>query len=236
MTSEAQGEWLEDEEGVYRTFVVDGETHRVDMSASIANALTQAKAQAEQEVGRLRGLVDDLENSESQQADLHNEQRQRAEAAERQSHPEIAHRCADCGGPHVVDTSLTPETWKQIAEPYESLCTLCIDKRLVAKGLKAEAKFYYAGEALTGKLYDGDYSDEIRDWAQQAHKHAEAAAAEHQRAEAAEAELTTLRAKAELADDAQPFMRDVADGVTVSRDAASSWCDDYDAIDGKEAG
>lgn len=139
------------------------------------------------------------------EADLRHE-RELRERYEKAWHPEEGHRCGDCGGPHAVDTSLPSSIWNQIAEPHESLCTLCIEARLQAKGLTAEAKFYYAGEAMMGKLYDADFSDEIQEWAIQAHKHAEASAANYQRAERAEAELEALRPRAALAERMLPFL------------------------------
>jgi len=63
-------------------------------------------------------------------------------------------RCEDCGRSHYLDCSLPSEIWNQIARPENVLCTMCIDARLAAKGLKAECEFYYAGEALTSKLYE----------------------------------------------------------------------------------
>ena len=61
--------------------------------------------------------------------------------------------CGDCGGPHFLDCSLPSDLWNQIGRPEEVLCPVCIDRRLQAAGLTAEAEFYYAGKGLQSKLY-----------------------------------------------------------------------------------
>ncbi len=67
--------------------------------------------------------------------------------------PEYDLRCEECGRAHILDTVLPSEIWNQIAEPGNLLCMICIDRRLAAKGLKAEAEFYFVGKALLSKLY-----------------------------------------------------------------------------------
>lgn len=62
-------------------------------------------------------------------------------------------RCDECGAPHWFDTSLPSEIWNKIADPGEMLCLLCIEARLAAAGIHAEAEFYYAGEFLKSALY-----------------------------------------------------------------------------------
>ena len=63
--------------------------------------------------------------------------------------------CQGCGAPHDIDTSLPSEIWNQIAVPDDLLlCMLCIDDRLFSAGLKAEAEFYFAGKALSSRLYE----------------------------------------------------------------------------------
>lgn len=63
--------------------------------------------------------------------------------------PDYQLRCDGCGAPHWIDTSLPSEIWNQIAETDSQLCVLCIEERLAAKGLQAEALFYFAGKYLT---------------------------------------------------------------------------------------
>ena len=70
------------------------------------------------------------------------------------------YKCQQCGGPHLVDTSLPSVIWNQIAEPSDFLCTWCIDERLQAAGLSCnEAEFYFVGEALSSKLYAESHGD-----------------------------------------------------------------------------
>ena len=61
--------------------------------------------------------------------------------------------CDDCGAHHWLDTSLPSAAWNQIAKPEETLCTACIDKRAVAKGIEFECEFYWIGQAGRSKLY-----------------------------------------------------------------------------------
>lgn len=65
--------------------------------------------------------------------------------------------CQECGAPHWIDTSIPSDIWNQIAKPEEMLCTSCIDKRLNAAGLTAQAEFYFVGEALVSRMYDMSY-------------------------------------------------------------------------------
>ncbi|MER8967688.1 hypothetical protein NKI25_18535 [Mesorhizobium sp. M0808] len=67
--------------------------------------------------------------------------------------PDYDLRCEECGRAHILDTVIPSGIWNQIAEPHNVLCTVCIDKRLQAKGLTAEAEFYFVGDALVSKLY-----------------------------------------------------------------------------------
>jgi hypothetical protein len=69
--------------------------------------------------------------------------------------------CQDCGEHHYLDCTLPSHIWNQIAGPVDVLCAKCIDKRLAAAGLQAEARFYFVGEleALKSELYPGEYSD-----------------------------------------------------------------------------
>lgn len=67
--------------------------------------------------------------------------------------PDYALRCEECGRAHILDTSLPSHIWNQIAKPEDILCTVCIDQRLVAQGMTAEAEFYFAGKGLQSKLY-----------------------------------------------------------------------------------
>jgi hypothetical protein len=39
------------------------------------------------------------------------------------------------------------------------LCPECIDSRLTAKGITAEAEFYYGGRSLHGRMYANSYGD-----------------------------------------------------------------------------
>jgi hypothetical protein len=68
-------------------------------------------------------------------------------------------RCSACGAPHWIDTSIPSDVWNRIAEPHDILCMLCIDNRLVAKGLTTPAEFYFSGEGLRSKLYDESQGD-----------------------------------------------------------------------------
>lgn len=157
------------------------------------------------------------------EADLARE-RQRAEQYQKVWHPEEEHRCGECGGPHMVDTTLPSSIWNQIARPEESLCTLCIEARLQAKGISGVlCKFYYAGEAMMGQLYDEDSDATVQEWATQAHKHAEAAAANYQRAERAEAEL----------EDAEQRFRDEADDFARLNDEANTLRAELEALRAK---
>ena len=61
--------------------------------------------------------------------------------------------CSDCGRAHVLDTVLPSEIWNQIASPNDLLCVVCIDARLKASGLTAEAQLFYSGDALQSALY-----------------------------------------------------------------------------------
>lgn len=63
--------------------------------------------------------------------------------------------CQDCGRAHIHDTVLPSPIWNQIANPADILCLLCIDRRMAAKGLTAEAEFYFVGTALQSRLYPG---------------------------------------------------------------------------------
>jgi len=63
------------------------------------------------------------------------------------------YRCADCGEHHYLDCSIPSETWNQIANEGDALCAKCIDKRLTAAGLTAEARFYFSGDSLTSAAY-----------------------------------------------------------------------------------
>lgn len=62
-------------------------------------------------------------------------------------------RCQDCGAPHNIDTSIPSPIWNQIESEVGMLCTMCIDDRMAALGLTAEAEFYFVGRALRSKLY-----------------------------------------------------------------------------------
>ncbi|RWN55876.1 MAG: hypothetical protein EOR99_35075 [Mesorhizobium sp.] len=79
----------------------------------------------------------------------------RLEAAARanSTRPDYNLTCEECGRAHILDTVIPSEIWNQIAEPHSLLCTLCIDRRMLAKGLKAECEFYFAGGAMESKLY-----------------------------------------------------------------------------------
>lgn len=76
----------------------------------------------------------------------------RAQYASR-TRPDYDLHCQECGAPHWIDTVLPSETWNQIADPSDLLCMLCIDARLKAAGLHAEAEFYFGGAALVSKMY-----------------------------------------------------------------------------------
>lgn len=84
--------------------------------------------------------------------------------------------CEDCGGPHMVDTSIPSPIWNAICRNPGAagigmpevglLCTACIDARLVKAGLTCDvAEFYYVGKALVCRLYaesTGTIDDLIR--------------------------------------------------------------------------
>lgn len=67
--------------------------------------------------------------------------------------PEYPFRCDGCGRAHVIDTVIPNDAWNAIADGADMLCVVCIDRRLAAKGLKAEAEFFYAGAGLLSRLY-----------------------------------------------------------------------------------
>jgi len=72
-------------------------------------------------------------------------------------------RCDDCGGAHFLDTSIPSVIWNQIAPDGGMLCTLCIDRRMAAKGLKCdEAEFYFVGDNLQSKLYAESHGEVAR--------------------------------------------------------------------------
>ena len=58
-------------------------------------------------------------------------------------------RCSHCDRSLVVEMLIPSEVWEQIAGNDYALCPLCIDARLVAKGLKCEGTAYFRGQALT---------------------------------------------------------------------------------------
>lgn len=66
------------------------------------------------------------------------------------------YRCKDCGEHIFLDCSIPSEAWNQIADPADSLCTKCIDKRLTVAGLQAECRFYYVGTSLHSRMYEDD--------------------------------------------------------------------------------
>lgn len=76
-----------------------------------------------------------------------------AEKAKNTVRPDYPFYCDECGRAHILDTVLPNEIWNRIADPNELLCALCIDGRLKAADIKAEAKFYFVGEAMKSSLY-----------------------------------------------------------------------------------
>jgi hypothetical protein len=85
----------------------------------------------------------------------------RAEAAEHanRTRPDYDLRCQDCERDHILDTVIPSAIWNQIADPSDLLCVTCISDRLAAKGLTAEAEFYYTSEALNSRLYAESYGE-----------------------------------------------------------------------------
>jgi len=73
--------------------------------------------------------------------------------------PDYDLHCEECGRAHILDTVIPSEIWNQIADPANVLCTICIDRRLTAKGLTAEAEFYFTCEGLSSKLYAASYGE-----------------------------------------------------------------------------
>lgn len=57
-------------------------------------------------------------------------------------------RCDECGREIILDCVVPNEVWHQIATREETLCPVCIDRRLTTKGLNVEARFSYHGTSL----------------------------------------------------------------------------------------
>ena len=55
--------------------------------------------------------------------------------------------CDGCGGPHWLDTVVSDDVWEKISDGASLLCTQCIDKRAVSKGITFLCVLYWAGEA-----------------------------------------------------------------------------------------
>ncbi len=74
--------------------------------------------------------------------------------------PDYPFLCHGCGAAHVLDTSIPSEVWNRIAPEGGFLCTLCIDERVVALGLKdIPAEFYFAGQGISSRLYTDSLGD-----------------------------------------------------------------------------
>ena len=82
-----------------------------------------------------------------------------AERNANRTRPDYNLRCQECGAAHNLDTSIPSKIWNVIAPDVSILCTLCIDERMAAKGLTAEAEFYFVGKALKSKLYAESQGD-----------------------------------------------------------------------------
>lgn len=90
--------------------------------------------------------------------DRRGEEIERLKAASR-TRPDYDLNCEQCGASHWLDTVLPSAVWNQIAEPHNILCMICIDERLTAKSLTAEAEYYFVGDSLKSKLYEEPQGD-----------------------------------------------------------------------------
>lgn len=58
-------------------------------------------------------------------------------------------RCSACDGRLGVEMLIPSEVWEQIADGDYALCALCMDERMVEKGVACEGMPFFRGQALT---------------------------------------------------------------------------------------
>lgn len=149
-------------DGVLREFgVTDCFNNLHYETTRIADAIDANDPDASRYVGALAPDFSSLLRAVSALARALAEVRAEVSQLQRQARtrPDYDLRCQQCGAPHWLDTSLPSAIWNQIADPSDLLCMLCIDERLTAKGLRAEAEFYFVGSSLTSRLYNDSHGD-----------------------------------------------------------------------------
>ncbi len=70
------------------------------------------------------------------------------EAIDQQCRPGYQVWCTCCGRAEVVTTILPDEIWNAIKGEDYALCPVCIDLRMIEKGLTCEPEFRFMGRAL----------------------------------------------------------------------------------------
>jgi hypothetical protein len=147
------------------------------------------------------------------------------EAAEKANEPREDYRlfCDECGRAHILDTSIPSEIWNQIADGNSILCAVCIDKRLTAKGLKAEASFYYVGDSLVSRNYAPELEERLSAAEQQI-------AEMKPRDEYADALFANARNQVEAAERREQAAKEVAAQAAQNWDAAERRAGEAEAL------
>jgi hypothetical protein len=122
-----------------------------EKSERVVAIMQQAADAAAEHADRIAAIVQPRVNESATIAQLREELARLRRAT--RTRPDYDLHCQTCGAPHWLDTSIPSEVWNQIAPDVSLLCLLCIDERMAAAGLSAEAEFYFVGAALRGKLY-----------------------------------------------------------------------------------